>query len=143
MKKFLLALGLIALLIVPAYAQWSSGETRGPTYKHKNAQRDADGWWASGGNGTTTESISFGKYTKVRADYDTGGTTFVTANVNLMCSNDSIWMSGSSIAITGDCYRTYNLLGCKDYAFYLESIEGTAPTMTIYLTPYLGEYNGE
>ena len=143
MKKFLFALGLIVLLIaMPAYAQWGGAQAPGPTYLHKDAQPDADIWWVSAGNGYTSGSIRFGKYTKVRADYDLGDTT-TRVRTNLQCSNGSIWLSGDSITLTSDTYSTYNLMGCQDYNFYLESIEGTGGTMTIYLTPYMGTYKGE
>jgi len=147
MKKFLfvLALGLIALLIAtPSYAQWGGSLAPGPTYLHKDTQVTEDLWWDDGGNGTTTDSLGFGKYNKLRADYDlSSGTT--SAKVNLQCSNGSLWMSGDSITLTSDGYATYNLLGCKDYNFYLESIEpaGSTSTISIYLTPYMGVYNNE
>ena len=142
MKRILLALGLIVLLTVPAHAQWASGEGSGPTTKHRIGSTQEDDWWLSAGNGYTPTALNFGKHTKVRADYDLTGTG-ARASVNLQCSNGSIWLSGDSIAVTADSYATYNLMGCRDYNMYIESLEGTGASFVIYMTPYTGEYNGE
>lgn len=139
MKKVLIALCLVLALAVPVSAQWLGGLQVGETYTHQS--RSTADYWFSATHATST-SLELAGYTKVRADYDLGATT-TAANVNLQCSNDSLWISGDSIAVTEDTYATYNLMGCKDYNFYVESIQGTTPTLTIYLTPYNGEYNGE
>ena len=54
---------------------------------------------------------------------------------NLQCSNDSIWVSGDSVTITRNTYDTFDLLGCEDYYFYIETLSDS-DRITVYLTPY-------
>ncbi len=136
MKKALLIVGLILAVTVPAFAQWGGGYYFGRTVLHRDSIDAPDFWYGSYGSAyNTSSSLELAGYNAVRADYVLTGTG-ASASVSLMCSNDSLWMSGDSISITKDTWKVYDLMGCKDYNFYVENIVGTTPTLTIRLTPY-------
>jgi len=135
--KKLLSLGLIGLLLtltVPAYAQWGGGNTFGQTVTCKGVSDRPDLWFAVANTQNTSSALELAGYNAVRADYDVTGSD-VSINVNFMCSNDSLWYSGDSIEVTADSWDTFDLVGGKDYNFYVESVSAS-DTISIYVTGY-------
>jgi len=130
-----LALVVVALLVfsTASYAQYGGGVDVGRTITHKDAQLDADEWYATSNTSASEDALELRGYNRMRADYDLTGDS---ANINLMCSNDSLWVSGDSIAVTTDSWDDFELMGCEDYLFYVESIEGSSKSITVYVTPY-------
>jgi len=134
MKKIGLISLLVLCLAVPCFAQWGGGINSGTTVTHRSALGTADVWWASNPAQPTSSSLELRGYNKVRADYDVTPAT-VSIVGNLQCSNDSIWVSGDSVTVTRDSSDTFDLMGCEDYTFYVESMTAGS-TITVYLTPY-------
>lgn len=141
MRKLVVLIGILILAFsCPAYAQWGGGVKSGGTFigntiLHKDAIRDADTWYNDLGPASESpSSLELAGYETVRADYNLSDGA--GARINFMCSNDSLWMSGSSTAVTDQTYETFELIGCRDYVFYVESLWGADATLTIYLTPY-------
>ena len=119
---------VLALAVTPAFAQYGGGVDIGRTILHRYNIAVAD-------SATTTGSLELAGYNRVRADYDVTGSD-VSINVDLQCSNDTLWVSGDSITITADSWDEFDLMGCKDYNFYIESVEGVSTELDIYVTGY-------
>lgn len=134
MRKFGLIAVLVLALATPVLAQYGGGFDIGRTIKHKDAQRDADEWFAVSNTSITDDALELAGYNRMRADYDVTGTD-VSIVVNLQVSNDTIWVSGDSITITADSWDTFDLVGGKDYNFYVESVSAS-DTISIYVTGY-------
>jgi len=97
---------VLALAVTPAFAQYGGGVDIGRTILHRENIAIAD-------SATTTTSLELAGYNRVRADYDVTGAS-VSINVDLQCSNDTLWVSGDSITITEDSWDDFELMGCKD-----------------------------
>lgn len=133
MKNFLIITALVLALAVPAFAQWGTTFQAGDTILHRNDIDYGEFWFAQSPNQVTSSALELAGYNAVRADYDITGTQI---NVNMMCSNDSIWVSGDSVEVTSDTHAEYDLIGCKDYNWFVESVDGASASIDIYLTPY-------
>lgn len=138
MRKLILTLGLILALTIPAFAQWGGGFDVGKTITHRsfaNTPVDVvDTWHATNHSGVTSSAVELSGYNKVRADYDVTGTD-VSIVISPQCSNDTLWVSSDSITVTNDSYDVFDLSGCKDYNFYIDSISA-GDSIRIYLTPF-------
>ena len=134
MKRILTIAVLIMMLAVPCFAQWG-GAIAGDTIKHREGIDVGEVWWSQMPLHATGSSLELAGYNSVRADYDISGIE-AEVNVNIQCSNDSLWVSGDSITISEDTYASYDLSGCKDYNWFVESVDGTSASIDIYVTPY-------
>ena len=140
MKKILVVTILVAVLAIHAFAQWGGGFQFGKTRTHTSQIVQGETWHGASPNQVTSSALQFSGYNAVRVDYDLS-TADTQANVNFMCSNDSIWISGDSITITEDTYEYYDLIGCEDYTFYVESVMGGADRDASYISIYTTPFN--
>lgn len=135
MKKLLLALALVVLLVTPAFAQWGGGLNAGGTEAHRDGLTNPDYWYTTREHSMATDSsLELKGYNSVRLDFDVTGID-VQIQYNLMCSNDSLWVSGDSTTATVDSWATFDLMGCKDYNVYVETISD-GDEVTVFTTPY-------
>ncbi len=86
MKRIGLVLFVLALMVTPAFAQYGGGVDIGRTILHRDGISVAD-------TAITTASLELAGYNRMRADYDVTGAD-VSINVDLQCSNDTLWVSG-------------------------------------------------
>lgn len=135
MKKLFLAVLLLLAIPGASHAQWGGGYPAVTTQFVKDLVSYRDSWFSTNSRQSSDNSIDLSAYQSLRTDFDISGTN-AKFNVNLMCSNGSLWFSGSSISVTSDTYRTDDLVGCNDYVYYIESYSGVEPTLTIYYSPY-------
>ena len=134
MKKVYAFILTMVLLPTMALAQWGGGTQGGATFKHRDAIATADNWKQTEPNSNRAEATELSGYNNVRVDYDVSGDGISIVS-NVSCSNDSIWVSGDSLTVTRDTWKSYPIGGCKDYYVYLESVS-SSDTVTVYLTPY-------
>lgn len=148
MKRIILTIGIVLLISTNAMAQWggSGGIRAGDIITHRQASewgvvQERDTWFEANNYGVTTTSLQLRGFDTVRADFDVTGTD-VNINVEWMCSNDSLWISGDSLNVTSDVWEIHDLMGCAAYNYHVSYISPD-DSMTIYLTPYTDRINSD
>lgn len=134
MKKILaIALTLMAVSTT-AHAQWGGGFDAGKTIKHRDTISSADSWLNNNYSSQRTDALNLDGYNMARLDYQVTGDA-VSIVGNLMCSNDSVWVSGDAVTATNQDYDRVTLAGCDRYYFYVQSVSA-GDKITVYVTPY-------